>query len=452
MSLVVACGNQRFTVTGDEALIGRDAACAISLPEDSRLAARHAALRMIGGRWLIEARGDAMLQVGTEAPSRLGWLNDGDVIRLTPGGPELVFNPPPVAVADSTPSKSSTSVPTQAATVQALTKPVMVAAAIIITVGLLWRLISGTTSSPNAVTTPIDPAATSTSKEHAAKNTPQESAVAANADASKSATAPAGVTDSVYAVLVASEDRQQVYQVGTAWAVSPQRLVTSGAVVLAVEGLRANLGAVLVRHPTTKSEYFVAERAHPKFVELTTKANELQAKLVELDRQYVQSTDAAEKETLEQKLKELDLQLVALFREAIYFDVGVLEVREPLPQFLARADASAANGQRLRLIGVPFPEDEQLLNPDRPPTHREVSGQLLARLPDIESAASPIVFNAPLKDLQGQQWSGAPVLNAAGQVVGVFSRLAPPDIAALPDPAQFRPHVTDIRALLTSEK
>lgn len=458
MSLVVACGNQRFTVTGDEALIGRDPACAISMPDDSRLSARHAALRLVGGRWLIEARSETMLQVGTASPSRLGWLNDGDVIRLTPNGPELVMNPPTPAAASTPDTSTSAQVQTAReshASFEALKKPLVIAAAIIVIVGLLWRMNQATTPNSNATTTPNDSASANTSNEQAAVRSDEESDAAANGGISKPAAVPAGIADSVYAVLVTNEDRQQVYQVGTAWAVSPRQLVTSGAVVLAIEGLRANLGTVLVRHPTTKTEYFVAERAHPRFAALTGNANTLQVKLVELDRQYAQTTDAAEKQTLEQKLKDLDLQLVAQFRETIYFDVGVLDVREPLPNHLERSDAPAANGQRLRLIGVPFPEDEQLLNPDRPLAHREVSGQLLARLPEIEPAAAPIVLNAPLKELQGQQWSGAPVLNAAGQVVGLFSRLAPPDIAAPPDPAQFRPHVTDIRALrelMTSEK
>ena len=477
MSLVVTCGSQQFTITGDEALIGRDPACTIALPDDSRLAARHAALRQVGGRWLIEARADAMLQVGNSAPSRLGWLNDGDVVRLTLNGPELIVNPPipasaPVAAsappvvstasAAPTPAKAETPIAAPAAVWKRQPnptttsgddeqrdassvwedwkKPVVISAIIVLGAGTLWGLISNLGTAPNeVVSVPV-------SKEREPDRVFEEPAVASKPQPNKPAM-PASATDSVYAVLVASEDRQQVYQVGTAWAVSPQRLVTAGAVVLAVEKLRQNLGAVLVRHPATKSDFFVAERAHPKFVELVANANQLQTQLIELDRQLEKATDAAEKQTLEQKLQELDLQLIAQLREAMYFDIDILEVRDRLPHVLSQADTPPTKGQRLRLLGVPFPEDEQLLNPDRPPQHREVSGQLLALLPEIESASSPVVFNAALKDLQGQQWSGAPVLNSAGQVVAVFSRLAPPDIKGPPDPKQLRPHATDIRAL-----
>lgn len=483
MSLVIACGNQRFTVTGDEALIGRDTACAVALPEDARLAARHAALRMVGGRWLIEARADSLLQVGSAAPARLGWLNDGDVIRLTPSGPELIVNPsnttpisvtatpaavPSVAsVAPATPTpvakpESPITAPaavwkrqsnlqttpvdesssrTSPAIWEDWKKPVAISAAIVIGVAVIWGLIA------NLGSTPIETKTETTSKDREADPTSAQPVVAPAKKIEKPAAAPINVSDSVYAVLIASEDRQQVYQIGTAWAVSPQRLVTSAAVVQAVEKLRPVLGAVLVRHPATKSDFFVAERAHPKFVELTEHANELQSQIGELDQQLDKATDAAEKKTLEQKVEELDLQLIALFRETMYFDIGVLETRDRLPHVLPQADMRTAKGQRLRLLGVPFPEDEQLLNPDRPPRHQELSGQFLATLPEIESAPSPIIFNVALKDLQGHQWSGAPVLNAAGQVVAVFSRLAPPDIKGPPDPNQLRPHATDIRAL-----
>ena len=322
-------------------------------------------------------------------------------------------------------------------------KPIAISAAIVVVVGLLWGLVSNLFSSAN------NPIANTSST--SPKNPEPDPIVSEVANTAKPKpippVAPVSVTDSVYAVLVSSEDRQQVYQVGTAWAVSPQQLVTSGAVVRAVESLRSNLGAVMVRHPATKSDFFVSERVHPKFSELTTNATQLQTKLVEMDRQLAKTTDAGEKQKLEQQLQELDVQLIALFRETMYFDIGVLEVRDRLPHFLTRSDKPVAKGQRLRLIGVPFPADEQLLNPDRPPQHQELSGQFLATLPEIESASAPIIFNVAFKDLQGHQWSGAPVLNAAGQVVAVFSRLAPPDIKGPPDPNQLRPHATDIRAL-----
>ncbi len=97
------------------------------------------------------------------------------------------------------------------------------------------------------------------------------------------------------------------------------------------------------------------------------------------------------------------------------------------------------------MLGVPFPDDEQLLNPDRSPAFRESSGQLLMRLPTLGQSPAPFVFNARLAELRGQQWSGAPLVNAAGLVVGTFSRLAPPDIKTPPEPEQLRPHATDAR-------
>lgn len=412
MSLVVACGNQRFTVTGDEALIGRDTACAIALPDDARLAARHAALRMVGGRWLIEARADSLLQVGSAAPARLGWLNDGDVIRLTPNGPELIVNPSNTAPmsATATPAAASSvasvapATPTPVAKPESpitapaaawkrqsnlqttsvdesssraspaiwedWKKPIAISAVIVVGVAVIWGLIANFGSTGNETKT-------ETASKGREADPASDEPVATTKKSEKPATAPISVSDSVYAVLIASEDRQQVYQIGTAWAVSPQRLVTSAAVVQAVEKLRPVLGAVLVRHPATKSDFFVAERAHPKFIELTAHANELQSQIGELDQQLDKATDAAEKKTLEQKVEELDLQLIALFRETMYFDIGVLETRDRLPHVLPRSDTPAAKGQRLRLLGVPFPDDEQLLNPDRPPQHQELSGQFL---------------------------------------------------------------------------
>lgn len=175
-------------------------------------------------------------------------------------------------------------------------KPAVISAIIVLGAGTLWGVISNLGSKPNEVVS------VPASKEREPDRVFEEPAVASRPQPNKPA-APASATDSIYAVLVASEDRQQVYQVGTAWAVSPQRLVTSGAVVLAVERLRQNLGIVMIRHPGSKTDYFVAERAHPKFVELTSNATQLQTQLLELDRQLEKTTDDAEKQTLEKSCR-----------------------------------------------------------------------------------------------------------------------------------------------------
>ena len=72
--------------------IGTDASNMIRLT--GPMAAVHARIRRLAGRWLIESAGDWPIQAGSALPARVCWLKVGDVIRLTRNGPEIVFEPP----------------------------------------------------------------------------------------------------------------------------------------------------------------------------------------------------------------------------------------------------------------------------------------------------------------------------------------------------------------------
>src|SRR5689334_18330518 len=84
---------ERREIRHDPITIGRGPNCHVSLPGEGRLKDEHARLRRIAGRWLVESLGDWPIQAGNGTPSRLSWLNVGDVIRLAQGGPELIFEP-----------------------------------------------------------------------------------------------------------------------------------------------------------------------------------------------------------------------------------------------------------------------------------------------------------------------------------------------------------------------
>lgn len=77
----------------DSVTLGCDPACTVPLEEVEDLAARHAVIRKIAGRWIVEVREGSFIQVGDEPKSRMQWLSKGDVIRLTDHGPEVTFEP-----------------------------------------------------------------------------------------------------------------------------------------------------------------------------------------------------------------------------------------------------------------------------------------------------------------------------------------------------------------------
>lgn len=86
-------GGKRIQVDGDVVKIGRASGCAVSFPNEGRLDPEHAVLRRVADRWLIESRSGPVVQVGEAQPARMHWLKPGDIVKLTPDGPELTFEP-----------------------------------------------------------------------------------------------------------------------------------------------------------------------------------------------------------------------------------------------------------------------------------------------------------------------------------------------------------------------
>lgn len=96
MSITIGLtSGERVVVDKDIALIGLDDHCDIQPPGPGGLNARHARIKKIGGRWLIESLGDWPLQIDGEAPTRASWLRPGDVVQLAPYGPSIIFEPLP---------------------------------------------------------------------------------------------------------------------------------------------------------------------------------------------------------------------------------------------------------------------------------------------------------------------------------------------------------------------
>jgi hypothetical protein len=95
-------GMPRLVIDAETITIGSDPAASVVLTDDDRIKPRHAVIRRVAGRWLIEAREAESIQVGELEPGRVHWLSAGDVIRLVEDGPRITFQPSderPVAAA-----------------------------------------------------------------------------------------------------------------------------------------------------------------------------------------------------------------------------------------------------------------------------------------------------------------------------------------------------------------
>ena len=90
-------GRPAIEIDVENITIGSDRSCTVAF-DDSTVMPRHAVIRKIAGRWLIEVREAPAVFIGgpfghTE-PKRLHWLVPGDQIHLTENGPAMTFEPP----------------------------------------------------------------------------------------------------------------------------------------------------------------------------------------------------------------------------------------------------------------------------------------------------------------------------------------------------------------------
>lgn len=91
ITLAIA-GRSPIELDEENITLGSDPSCAVTFPQSSGVLPKHAVIRTIAGRWLVEVREAESVIVAGE-PKRLFWLNPGDEIRLTPNAPKITFQP-----------------------------------------------------------------------------------------------------------------------------------------------------------------------------------------------------------------------------------------------------------------------------------------------------------------------------------------------------------------------
>jgi|GEM_PF-6456699 len=252
---------------------------------------------------------------------------------------------------------------------------------------------------------------------------------------------PVDVHSRLSAVFVNDSKGKRQFRLGTAWTVSPRKLVTSGAVVLAIEDLqRAGLSASVVSQATSKELRVTALRAHPVYRQAAADALAARQELKKLNAAAEPAAPKTKQadDAMSERIQAVREQLANAYDSQANFDMGILEVDQNLPGPLTLA--ASALPQRADtpfvMAGLPYPSDDYhfavFAQPVRPV---QCAGRSVAPA-DPASAGTRLTLEF-LDEFDRQNWSGSPVLNEAGQVVGVYSR---PAGRPEGNSAQLQPH------------
>ncbi|HEY4262261.1 MAG TPA: hypothetical protein VGM98_18985 [Schlesneria sp.] len=539
-------------------VLGSDPACTVPFPPSSELAPKHAVIRKIAGRWIVEVRGGDSIRVGDAEPTRMHWLSPGDIIRMTDGGPTVQFEPPQRATKTAG-RRSSTEIPIQpkpsarrssgeipvqpkpanrpkSETIDSfqLSKPKTISmpafdqaveldsvkskpqpkstpsaasvefneaptpemrplpalgksspwlgtatttassaskdrarrrlwmqaggAAVFVIAATIF-LMSGR-NPPKKQLDPMSPAETTTSATQAPSipstqlppkvpnetpsltensekpSTPKPDPVVSKPidPASQSlittpskapAKAPSAtlvaVRDGVYAVFAKLPDRDIYYRLGTAWAASKRHLVTSGAVALAVEGLKNEGASILISQPFQENPIPIkGARMHAAYSNAVERAAAAKARMEDESRTPAKGADDQDETPAAEFAK-------ALANQA-RFDLGVLEIEagQRLPMFLKMqtgdmADVSKAD---FLLVGFPFTSDQ----PQIDGVHKtgDVKERVATKSTAVKNESDLSLTMRFTADVVDEIWSGSPVFDRSQRVIGVYSRPAMP--------------------------
>jgi len=168
---------------------------------------------------------------------------------------------------------------------------------------------------------------------------------------------------------------------------------------------------------------------HPQYEIAAGRLDKAVRDIERLKSDYEQTKDAAERQSIEGLLRQLDAAAILAADEAVNVNVAVIDVAKDIPAALTCAESRTGLGrvgQRLTLVGHPLSSRDVLVDPNTPYRLSSAWGGLQ----HIESPADAAVpgrwlvgFDDPLKD---ENWSGSAILDSNGQVVGVYSRPTPP--------------------------
>lgn len=534
MGLVIGLGSRQIDLPGNEIVIGRSPSVQLSLPGDDRLADRHAVLRQVGARWLIEAEGDAAIRVGDGRPTKVAWLNPGDVIHLTESGPTMTFSPngapapaptsasvptdgltadqivellsdpeplrlskpipmkpspektesdlfnippelkkdfnPNDAAPPNVPTLTRQAVPATATTPPPVTSPIQDLIQDILTPSMtrtivlgvvaglvftgLWTLmrpryivppivsppiVSPPIVSPPIVSPPPNPAVSGAAnvppvdaprpaeKPEQVEPEPAKSEQVKPAPAKSTSLSPEKLAAAVYLVLMSDEDRDQTFRQGTAWAVEKRRLVTTGSVALGLLEQREFMPNIVAKNGGKAPAVAITEiLVHPEYRRATSAVLAAKKELDDLRTAIEESGETKPSKKTKAQMAAAQNHLLDALQEQLDCDLAILEVDRDLKDVLPVSAELAAiwPGTSIKLIGFPFSKDERLADPDAPLKSASISGLAQVKVADGDNVKHWLTRfrDAKPKD----NWRGSPVLNAAGQVIGMYCQPSPP--------------------------
>src|SRR5262245_6528252 len=234
------------------------------------------------------------------------------------------------------------------------------------------------------------------------------------------------VRRALYSVLVSDPTGEARFRLGTAWAVAPKRLVTSGAVVMAVEELqKAGMSAVVARAGDAEGLRVTGLHVHPAYRRAFEEAAVARqaigkARLADKPSNKGPRSDVARSDAPAAARESLD----SAYESQADCDVGLVDVEQLLETTLPPASGALPTETfQCKLAGLPFSVDQYRAT-EPGPTDRVQQFSFNINPGDGSGDGAHLILQFG-GVLARRNWSGSPILNSAGRVIGIYSRPLP---------------------------
>jgi hypothetical protein len=269
------------------------------------------------------------------------------------------------------------------------------------------------------------------------------------------ASSDADAAAALYCILVSDAEGKETYRVGTAWAVSPQTLVTTAAVVQAAQILQADrFPKAFAYSPASGAKIPITRmQAHPRYEEASALLKATHEKYEKAASQ-LESNPAAEADLAKArdellKLRQDGLQAV---EQQVFYDVGIVVIPGPAQHVLSLSGDTALRPKlKVRALGLAFDGEDPFFDAMAPMKASALEGRLqrVLRHDNAATATQRIVIDCDSKQLE-LNYIGSAVLNEGEEVIAMYSRPTPATDPDKPPPGTSfdAVHVETIRELL----
>lgn len=457
MSLILGIDSRQMEFSSQSITIGRSPTSQLSIA-DPRLSEQHAVLKQVAGRWLIEAVGETAIRVGDGRPSKIAWLNPGDVISLTETGPTLTFSPVVASAPIAVPTPPVERLPEISLPVVNVAPPPVASPAVspsptskqlhpalwaiggagLVLMSVVLTLVmmpnrSETQSSPDpsphevSMESPID----QTRKDHTVhssvtsplEKTPEKT------HGPITESSPEQIEAAIYLLMLNAADLDRTNRLGTAWAVAPRQLVTSAVVGEAILNSREDSMTALARNSGLDRPVEITNvTLDPEYRRISEEVSDTAANLDDLLEEWDEASDEEQKSQLSPKISDAQKHYLDCYQQLLDCNLAVLSVNQDLSTTLPVSDLKgsvARAGSSVHLWGFPIHKNDLLVDPDEQQRPLSRTGKIDSKVPVQGTEIRRWIVR--FTDLSPEEiWSGSPVVNQQGQAIGVYATPTPP--------------------------